>query len=280
MRRDPLLSAALARRELEMGERLLERAKGEGRAPAVADVADFEAPALGRFRPRNAAPWGLLAAALDQLARPLPQVPDVPCIDRTPRSVPLVINERALQRRRYKGRAKTPITERFWSHVRKGDHPDACWIWTGATAASPWGITPLIGFDRGARRGYGAKNARHVAVEMVRTRARREPSGRCPLTDLCVRVDHFVAPDLRRGEKAGRRSKISDAVRRAALHEIAAGEAISVVAKRAGVSRTLLYEAIAGRVWPHIPRTPEMDARFAQIVGRGLNVAAGKGRAA
>lgn len=58
-------------------------------------------------------------------------------------------------RRCYDGRQVQSLEERFWKKVRKGDNPDDCWIWTGATAGSGSGYG-WIGACQGSKAGLGA----------------------------------------------------------------------------------------------------------------------------
>lgn len=157
---------------------------------------------------------------------------------------------------------RTPIADRFWSKVQKGD---GCWLWTGTKDRRGYGQ-----IARGGKLG-GHTKAHRVAYELQHGPI---PEGlgvlhRCD-TPACVRGDHLFAgtqlDNMRdawtkgRGRVvgAGRRGsangnhRLSDDQVRSIYQRHKQGESSRKLGREFGVSKTLVLLISSGKTWQHI----------------------------
>ena len=159
----------------------------------------------------------------------------------------------------YRSREASPLADRFWTHVRK---TDGCWEWTGARLPTGYGV---FGLDRETMVG-----AHRVSWELTNGPI---PPGMfvCHTCDNppCVRPDHLFLGTPRANvadmESKGRRvSRGASGSRNAnailaetdipvirAAH--AAGEPYQEVARRYGVTRSLIGQIVRRKAWRHVP---------------------------
>lgn len=154
-----------------------------------------------------------------------------------------------------------PVEERFWEKVDKSGGPDGCWPWTSATALG-YGVFWLNG---------GNVKAHRLAWELT---IGPIPPGEgyhgtcvCHKCDnpICVNPAHMFlgsvadnAADCSRkfrknpGEK-NRNAKLTDAFVLEARKAHASGASIRGLARKYGVDKSTMSDAIFGRHWRHLP---------------------------
>lgn len=140
------------------------------------------------------------------------------------------------------------IAERFWAKVDRGK-PEQCWIWSG-TLEDGYGRFSMFGrYGRAYRASWIITNGPIPDGLLVRHK--------CDVR-ACVNPRHLElgtqADNMRdmaeRGGTAGR--KLTDAQVFEIRNFYASGVSILQLRLAYGVSRTLIYNIVAGSVWTHV----------------------------
>lgn len=178
--------------------------------------------------------------------------------------------------------------QRLWSRIDQVSDPDGCWLWTGGTRTTGYGVFPFV--RDGAWAGYQAHRAAWVSVNGP------IPDGlfvchRCDVR-LCCRPDHLflgtqadnIADALAKGRfPSGERNgayvhrerirqqrtargnygrlpgesnpaaKLTEDDVREARRLFASGVTKKAIGARFGVSSQTICNVISGKHWGHVP---------------------------
>ena len=163
------------------------------------------------------------------------------------------------------GRPPTPLAQRFWPKVDTSAGPNACWPWTGHQAPTGYGQIGAGG------RSDGVLYAHRVSYEL---NFGPIPDGLyvCHTCDNppCVNPGHLFAgtptenshdardkgrlvmPRLR-GEDAAP-AVLTETQAREIIARRAAGEKLTDLSRRFGVSESAISQLARGRTWRHLER--------------------------
>lgn len=151
---------------------------------------------------------------------------------------------------------RQPLAERFWAKVNK---TDSCWLWTGGTNATGYGLIGKGGRHAGRLNLLAHRVSYELTIGPI-------PDGlkvchNCPDGDnpLCVNPAHLFlgtttdnALDMvRKGRRSDVRLSPSAVLQLRARH--ARGELAEDLARELGIHVTTCRDAIAGRTWKNVP---------------------------
>lgn len=213
-----------------------------------------------------------------------------PYIEDVKRSMGLFCSKRCFQLspRRYRGasRPAEPLSVRFWKHIEK---TEGCWLWTGTRSSYGYGVIGCVK-ERGGRTlrthrvswelHFGpipdglyvchrcdnppCANPAHLFLGTNSDNSNdKVVKGRTPKGDKNGAYTHPESrpfgdrngsrrhPEARPRGSAYRSAKLTEATARAILDSFASGDTKAALARRYGVSETLIYNVVTGRNWRH-----------------------------
>lgn len=153
------------------------------------------------------------------------------------------------------GRPPTPISERFWLKVRKGD-VDSCWVWTGGTNADGYGRIRAEGchaLQQAHRVSWELHNGQPVPDSlMVLHRCDNPPCVNPAHLFLGTNTDNMRDMAKKGRNKSANNTRLTEGQVRAIRQRHASGEQRRHLALEYGVTRWHISGIVCRRSWPHL----------------------------